>query len=118
MPSTTKAQLRWKEIHMTTPSRPRNDLYLKGLKTTNDKRDVQTGCRFRTRLGLTDSTTPSDVRINLRYWTNASTYGLAGYSVWLFTAITTSPKMQKASQKLKVLWHEQGSGKETPLRER
>ncbi|PRP73265.1 nucleoid DNA-binding protein [Planoprotostelium fungivorum] len=25
---------------MTTPSRPRNDLYLKGLKTTNNKRDV------------------------------------------------------------------------------
>ncbi|PRP73037.1 hypothetical protein PROFUN_17035 [Planoprotostelium fungivorum] len=65
--------------------------------------------RFRTRLGLTDSTTPSDVRINLRYWTNASTYGLAGYSVWLFTAITTSPKIQKASQKLKVFWHGQGS---------
>ena len=25
---------------MTTPSRPRNDLYLKGLNTTNNKRDV------------------------------------------------------------------------------
>ncbi|PRP75847.1 hypothetical protein PROFUN_14383 [Planoprotostelium fungivorum] len=25
---------------MTTPSRPRNDLFLKGLKTTNNKRDV------------------------------------------------------------------------------
>ncbi|PRP78705.1 aquaporin-4 [Planoprotostelium fungivorum] len=27
-------------VHMTTPSRPRNDLFLKGLKTTDNKRDV------------------------------------------------------------------------------
>ncbi|PRP73602.1 hypothetical protein PROFUN_16598 [Planoprotostelium fungivorum] len=64
---------------------------------------------FHTRLNLPSTTKPQDALNKLYTWKRASTYGLAGYSVWLFTAITTSPKIQKASQKLKVFWHGQGS---------
>ncbi|PRP82012.1 hypothetical protein PROFUN_03702 [Planoprotostelium fungivorum] len=57
---------------------------------------------FHTRLNLPSTTKPQDALNKLYTWKRASTYGLAGYSVWLFTAITTSPKIQKASQKLKA----------------